>query len=298
MSTVTLALAVPTVATPAPKTPGVLRGLVRDYKWRVLATYGLFNFESLLELAQPLLLGMTINDLFQGSCRGLVLLAVQHVLFVGLTVLRRRYDVRTFGRICTDLAVRLVTQQRQDGQGVSAVAARSALSREIVYFFERDIPVVVQVLYAVLGGLVMLCLYDSVLVLLGAALMVPVAIINHFYARVSQRLNGQLHDELEREVHCITANDPRAVRRHYERVNGLRVRLFDCEAANFGLLQLAVLGVMAASLVRCCSILDGQVGDVFAVFRYVMMVVSGLHGVPMLVHQVTRLRDIIRRVEV
>jgi hypothetical protein len=48
-------------------------------------------------------------------------------------------------------------------------------------------------------------------------------------------------------------------------------------------------------LVRCCATLDGQVGDVFAVFRYVMTVVAGLQSVPMLVHQVTRLGDISRR---
>ncbi|HYV36202.1 MAG TPA: ABC transporter six-transmembrane domain-containing protein [Gemmataceae bacterium] len=291
MSTVTLTL--PTAA----KGPGLLRSLIQENKWRVLITYALFNLESLLQLAQPFLLGLAIDDLFHDSMRGVILLAVQHLSFVALTVLRRVYDVRTFGRICTNLAVRLVTQQRQEGAGVSAVAARSALSREVVSFFQHDIPVVVQVIYSVLGGLVMLCFYDMMLVLLGLALMAPVLVLNRFYSRVSLKINSQLHDELEREVTCITGNDPQAVHAHYEKVNNHRIRLFDAEAANFGMLQIAILGVMVAALVRCCSILDGQVGNVFAVFRYVMTVVTGLQGVPLLVQQVTRLRDIVRRVQ-
>jgi hypothetical protein len=35
------------------------------YRWRILATYALFNLENLLRLAQPLVLGWAIHDLTQ-----------------------------------------------------------------------------------------------------------------------------------------------------------------------------------------------------------------------------------------
>ncbi len=76
--------------------PRVLRQLFRGYRWRLLLTYGLFNLENMLRLAQPLVLGLAINDLIRSSYRGLLLLVAQHVAFVTIASLRQLYDTRTF----------------------------------------------------------------------------------------------------------------------------------------------------------------------------------------------------------
>jgi hypothetical protein len=290
--------AAPAVAPEAPEeahNPWTLRSLFATYRWRLLCTYGLFNLENLLHLAQPLVLGLAINDLLHSSYRGLVLFAGLHVSFVSMSVLRRMYDIRAFTGIYADLATRLVVEQRGRGVEVSRVAARSALSREVVTFFERDVPVVLTVLYSVAGGLLMLLVYDELLVLFCLALLVPVCVFNKFYARQTSALNRRLNDEFEREVEVITGNRRSEVREHYGRVGHWRVKLYDWEALNFSLMEVFILGLLAAALVRSCLVLNGEVGDIFAVFRYVWLFVAGLDGVPMLVQQATRLRDIGRR---
>src|SRR5262249_32171560 len=132
--------------------PWTLRGLFRTYRWSILFTYGLFNLENLLRLAQPLVLGLAINDLLRSSYLGLGLFVVQHLSFTLISSLRRMYDARTFTRIYTDLATQLVVEQRGQEEPVSSVAARSALSRAFVDFFERDVPVIVRSLYSVVGA--------------------------------------------------------------------------------------------------------------------------------------------------
>lgn len=120
--------------------------------------------ENLLRLAQPYVLGWAIDDLLRGSYLGLLALVIQHLSHLVIGICRQVYDIRAFTSIYTDLATRLVLGHRRGGVAVSCVAARSALSREFVSFFERDVPVVVFAVYSVVGSLVMLGLYDGLLV--------------------------------------------------------------------------------------------------------------------------------------
>jgi ABC-type multidrug transport system fused ATPase/permease subunit len=281
---------------PAARTIPSLRGLFAAYRWQILFTYGLFTLENLLVLAQPLVLGLAINGLLQSSYLGLGLFVVQHFSHVLIGTLRRMYDARAFIRIYNDLASRLVLEQRRREVDVSRVAARSALSREIVDFFERYLPVLLQGLYAVSGALVMLTFYDWRLVPWCLGLVLPLWLFNTSYARKTLRLSRSLHDELEQEVEVITDGRTAAVEGHYHRVGSWRIRLMDAEAINFSVMEVFVLGLLAVALVRSCLLPGASAGDIFAVFRYVLMFITGLDGVPMLVQQLSRLHDISRRI--
>jgi hypothetical protein len=278
---------------PAPRTLG---GLFRAYRGRILLTYGLFNLENLVQLAQPLALGLAINDLLRGSCRGLVLLAAQHFTLLVLSVGRRAYDTRAFTGIYTDLAARFVLEQRRGGVEVSQLTARSALSRQVVDFFERDVPFVLQAVYALGGALVMLALYDGVLVLCCLLLLAPACAVSRTYGRTTLTLNGRLHDQLEQEVDVLGRGEADAVRGHYRLLGSWRVRLSDAEAAAFGLMELFAFLVIVAALVRSCAAGGADAGSISAVLGYVLMFAQNVINLPTLVAQLSRLRDVGRRI--
>jgi hypothetical protein len=282
---------------PAPpeRRPLTLWAVFAANRGRLLLTYALFSLENFLRLAQPLVLGWAITDLLHSSLVGLAVFGGQHVLHLLLGVARRMYDTRAFTAIYTDLAARLVLEQRGRAVEVSCVAARSALSREIVDFFEREVAVVLAVLYSVGGALVMLGLTDWVLVPCCLALLLPVCVLGRTNARRSYRLNGRLNDQLEREVEVIHRARPAEVRGHYCLVARWRVMLSDWEAVNFGLMELLVFGLMAAALARCCAAPGVDAGHIFTVFGYVLLYVLGVLNVPVLIQQLSRLRDISRR---
>jgi ABC-type multidrug transport system fused ATPase/permease subunit len=290
-------VSLPALAGKVPVVPRVsLRALFRAYRWRLLGTYGLFNLENVLRLAQPLVLGLAINDLLASRWLGLLLFAGQHLAFLLIGWARRAYDTRAFTRIYSDLATRLVLDQRVREVAVSRVAARSALSRAFVDFFERDVPLVVQAVYSVAGSLMMLCWYDWWLVPLCLGLLLPGYFLNKLYGRKTLQLSRQLHDELEREVEVIDRGKEREVRGHYDAVSRWRIKLSDWEALNFGVMELFVLALLATTLLRACRLDGAAAGDIFAMFRYVLMFVMAWDSVPMLVEQFSRIRDIHRRV--
>ncbi len=276
-------------------TQNPLKAIFAANRVKLLLTYFLFNVENLLRLAQPLVIGLAINDLLHDSSFGLLLFVAQHVTHLLISTLRQMYDTRVYTAIYSDLATKLVVEQRCRDVGVSRVAARSSLSREFVEFFENHVPLLIRSSYSIIGALVMLAFYDRLLVPICLGLLIPAVVLNRIYSRKTFELSRQLHDQLEHEVDVIEPGREPAVRRHYESVAGWRVKLSDCEALNFGTMELFVLGVLVLALLRTCSTPAVSAGAIFAVFRYVLMLLMGLDSVPKLVQHLSRLRDLSQR---
>ena len=245
-----------------------------------------------MRLTQPLLIGWAINDLLHSSFIGLAVFAVGQVAHMAIRVGRQMYDTRAFTGIYSEKAGELVLGQRAENVEVSTVAARSALARDFVEFFERHVPIIIQALFSLVGAVLFLAYYDNVLVLYCAALIVPAMVLNFVFGRKSLRLSGLLHDQLEREVEVIRKPSADSVKEHYDAVSRWRIKLSDNEAITMGLMETFVLMLMIAALVRFCTQPGAAPGDIFAVFRYVLLFIMALDRVPMLVNQFSRLRDI------
>ena len=267
-----------------------------QYRGRILGTYTLFGLENVCRLAQPFALGWAVNDLLSSRMTGLWVLVAQHILFMTFGLCRQVLDTRVFSRIYSRLVTRLILDQRARGVAESRIAARSALSREYVDFFEKTIPVSVSVAFSVVGSLIMLGYYDWGVVLLCVALLAPATWLNRMFARKTRQLSRHLHDQLENEVDVIRDGNADAVERHFLTVADWRVRLSTAEAFNFGALEAFILGVIVLVLMRTCGLPLVEAGDIFAVFRYLMVLLMGLDQVPRVVMQLSRMRDVDERV--
>jgi hypothetical protein len=275
--------------------PASLVGLFRDNWRRVTLTYALFNVENLLNLAQPSVLGLAINGLLRAEYGGLALLVGQHLAHLFVCTARRMYDTRAFTAIYTDTATRLVCRQRDAAIGVSTVAARSALSRELVAFFEHDLKNVFGAVYSVIGALVMLVLYDRLLVVFCLLTLGPLMVLGRRLARQSLTLNTSLNDQLEREVEIIEHGRESVVRDHYQALARWQVRLSDLDAWNYFRMEFFILALIVAALARYCARPQVEAGDIYAVFSYVLMFACGLDCAPAVTQQLARLHDISQR---
>jgi hypothetical protein len=273
-----------------------LQTLFSQNRLRILATYTLFTIENLLRLAQPFALGWAINDLLAGRMLGVGVLVGQHILHLIVGLARQVYDTRTFSAIYSDVATRMIVSQRARGVDVSRITARASLSREFVEFFEHSIPMVMKVSFSVVGSIIMLAWYDGMIVACCLGLLIPAALLSRFYSGWTRRLSRGLHDQLEREVDVIHSRDEIDVRNHFDEVARWRIRLSNAEAINFGLMECFVLGAIITVLFRSCQLPAVQAGDIFAVFRYLMVLLMGLDNLPRLIQQFSRLRDVSSRI--
>jgi ABC transporter transmembrane region len=111
------------------------------------------------------------------------------VLHTAISCGRQMYDTRLYTEVHNTIVINTVLRQRQSGIEHTKVAARSAMSREFVTFFEKDMPVVLNTMVSIVGSAAILFYYDLVIGAVAALLFIPVAIINRSYMRRSLMLN-------------------------------------------------------------------------------------------------------------
>jgi hypothetical protein len=151
---------------------------IRPFRWRIAFTYALTVVEDLLELSYPWATGLAINGLLAQDYRMVAPVMTAWVLHTAIGGGRQMYDTRLYTHVYNAIVVNTVLHQRQAGIEPTKVAARSAMSREFVTFFEKDMPVVLNTLVTIVGSAAILFYYDLVIGAVAALLFIPVAIIN------------------------------------------------------------------------------------------------------------------------
>jgi ABC-type multidrug transport system fused ATPase/permease subunit len=273
-----------------------LQLLFQGHRWPILLTYGLTFLENLFELLYPLVIGLAIDGLLKQQFSNLVLLGGIWVIHAIIEVFRHVYDTRTFTQVYSNLAVSVVIVQVKQGISASLIVARSALSREFADFFERDVPQIISALFGFVGALAMLFFYDVQLSLYCLLLLVPVIALNYAYLHKSQRLNQKLNDQLEYEVEILSKCQPDEVKEHYQQLAKWRIYLSNAEAVTWGLMEVFVIVLFIAALIRTVTIPGVQPGEIYAIISYVWSYRQSFDKIPAIVQQLSRLHDIADRI--
>ncbi|MFO1075569.1 MAG: ABC transporter six-transmembrane domain-containing protein [Geminicoccaceae bacterium] len=270
----------------------------RAERWPLAVTYAVTLVENLFTLLYPWTTGLAIDGLLAGQgLRALVPLVAIWLLHVLVGAARQVYDTRVFARLHAALATAMVARQRAAGIAATEIAARTVMARELVDFFERELPVMATALIGLVGGVALLLLYDLGVGLIVAALLVPLLTIYLLFGRRAARLNLALNDETEREGGLIALGRLRPLASHFRRRGRLRVQLSNAEAWSWSLVELCSITAVVLMLLRATSLPEVRAGDLYAMISYVWRVLECLDQVPMLVQRYARLLDIRRRLE-
>ena len=275
-------------------TPAIA-ALIRERRFAIAGTYGLTLAENLCMLAYPTLTGRAVDDLLQRRYEGLAGLVAVWLLHLVLSFTRQRVDTRVFMGLYAAVAAHMVGTQQAQGQALSKVSARVEMVRDVVGFFEKEVPMVLHNLLAVVGSLAMLFVYDREAGLIAMAVLLPMGAVNAWYWRRALRLNRGIHNQIEREVRDIASASPFRVRRHFLLLRRWRIRLSDAESWTWAVTELALMAALVWILVDFTQSPAFSAGAVYAVLAYVYDYLEGLNQVPTVVNSLARLRDVRRR---
>ena len=270
---------------------------LRPFRWKIALTYALTFLEDLLELSYPWATGLAINGLLDQNFMLALPIIIAWSARSAIGLFRQMYDTRVYTRVYNTIVEDTILRQRRAGFKSTQVAARSAMSRDFVTFFEKDVPVVVSAIIGIFGSAAILFWYDLLIGAVTALLFIPVYLVNRIYVRVTLRLNQGLNTQLEQEVQAIDRAEPGVIRQHFDLVRSWRIRLSDAEAYNWTLIEVLSIAVFVAVLVRATYLPDTETGDIFAILVYVWRLMENLDHVPQILQQLTRLHDIRKRIE-
>ncbi len=268
------------------------------HKYQLVLTYSLFSVEMLGGLLRFYFFGEAINDLINGSYKGLIVLTLVHLAYLIIGTIRHMFDTRTYSAIYTSLVTKFLTRKHSNAD-ISKLTAHSTLAREFVDFLEHDLVYVVEAVYNILGSLIILFFYDRTVVLICLAIMIPVLIISLLYGKKMLRLNKFKNDELEKQVDIIATGNHSSIRHHYNNLRKWQVRISDKEAWNFGFMEIMVLLVIAVSLIASKNLHSTTImaGSLFGIYSYILKFASGLDTIPYTMERLSSLSDITRRIE-
>lgn len=276
----------------------VLKKLIHQHRLRLGITYALFSLEMTGSLLRPFFLGMAINDLMQGSYRGLILLSVVHFAWLVIGTLRHRFDTRTYSSIYTALVTKFLSRKIKQAE-VSKLSAHSTLAREFVDFLEFDLVYIIEAAYNIVGSMILLFFYQSSVVFLCLGILLPVMTISYIYGKKMKRLTRLKNDELEKQVNIISSGDNKAIHQHFNNLRKWQVRISDQEAWNFGIMEMMVMIVIALSLLITYKVAGTTVlaGNIIGIYNYILKFVSGLDTIPYTVQRMAALNDITQRIQ-
>ncbi len=265
-----------------------IAGIWKTYRLKITGTLCLLAVERMLGVAVPFVLGVAINDLIDDNLRGIWWLVAQELLALSIGTVRRLYDTRVYAVIYTDIADN--TAQQLD-IGVSRRAARLGLARELVDFFEWELPELFAALIGICGAIAMLLYLLPTVGGLSLAAALLVGSVFMFSRGRMFSLNKLLNNELERQVTMLDSGREFSRRRHLSRLARWRIHLSDLEATNFAVADLLLASLIVGAVV--VTVRAGlSVGEVFAILTYLIGVTENLIILPWTYQQLIRAREI------
>jgi len=270
----------------------LLTALSRGERLAIAGTYTLTLLENLCRLAYPALTGWAVDGLLKHSYRGLSALIAVWLVHLVLAFVRQRVDTRVFMGLYARFAVDTVTEQQRRGHGTSTVSARVEMMRDMVGFFETDVPAMFTQGVTVIGSLVMLFTYDLDAGFIAMAVLLPMALVNGWYWRRALKLHRGLNDQIEHEIADIEAARVLRLRRHFGRVRRWHVQLSDSESWTWTVTELATIVALVVILIDFTRSPAFSAGAIYAVLAYVFDYLEGLDHAPTVVNSLARLRDI------
>ena len=272
-----------------------LRTLVVRFKWPILITNLLVFLKSILGVLIPLFIGLAINDLLDGSFRGVIYLIVLGFSSVGVGSIRRFHDTRAYSRMFQIIAPEMVEREQKKDSSVSKIIARTSLLDEIVQFLEWSVPAVVGATVYLIATLVIIAglnlnvFYASLLVLL------LTFIVYVMTGKINFKLNENYNDQLEKEVTALKSRDPGFIKNYYRTLMRWNIKLADLGTFNYLIVMLATTMLLVYTPI---AVIKGGIdyyGLVFSAVLYVFEFIAALIELPDHIQQIVRLNEISSR---
>lgn len=266
-------------------------------KWRISATFLLLVLENTFKVLQPLVLGIAINDLIENTYDGLWLFCGLYAISFIVGIIRRYYDTRAYTYIYTNIASEIAEIQNDKEVPISSIAARSALVKELVDFFEHDVTQGFTSLISVVGALVMLLLFDWWIFAGCLLTIILIMIIYNLSKKKIYAFNIGLNDELEDRITILETKNQPQIFQHFKNISKWLVKLSDLETLNFSIIEIILFVLVIFTLYASASAVDASAGSIFAVLTYVLEFSGGIFMLPIIFQQLIRLREISSRLK-
>lgn len=273
-----------------------LLNLVRQYKWRTSFALTLVIIESLLEILYPLLIGLAVNGLLDGSYLGVIQLAGLGACSLLIGTARRFYDTRLYAKMYLRIAPTVVQQEFDRGSSVSKISARAGLLTEFVEFLENSLPDVIAVAISLVGALSLIATLNSRVFVACLLLLTLVVLTYAITGSFNYRLNRGYNDQLEQQVMVLEQGEQANINDHFKQLMHWNVKLSDLETINYFVIWVGAIALFVYTPVTVVNSGVVNYGHIISILLYVFELIDKAVTFPFFIQQAIRLREIEQRI--
>jgi ABC-type bacteriocin/lantibiotic exporter with double-glycine peptidase domain len=274
-----------------------LTSVLRKEKKAISYVYLLNVVEQLSYLLLPATVGMVINTFITGEGTGIWAFAGCYLTWQGIATLRKVQDTIVFSRIYNTLIVSIVEKLRIEKVETTIINARVELLKQVVAFFETDLPFLVSSLVAMIGAAALLFFYNQTLMFVCIIIILPSLILNYFFGKKMVKVTNLVNNEYEKQVEIIDNQPISQVAEYLKTVRQYNIQKSSLEAYNFMTIELFVFAMILISLYIICRTPSISYGDIVATYGYILRFAYSFDFIPHLTERIATLRDILQRLE-
>lgn len=267
--------------------------LLSVFRNGVVLTWVIILGETILLALIPLFSGFAIDSLLGGDTSELWWLAGIMAILIVLSVIRRIYDTRIYGTIRVEIGKEQIA--RSANLPISTLNAQLGMGRELVDFLENILPETMAAIVQLLVSFLILFAFSPTLALAAVAAAFGMFLIYMMFHSRFYRLNGQLNQQIEKQVSILEQRGPRPMRLHLMRLRRTEVRISDAEALLYGLIFVILLGLIVFNLWFATTLPTLSTGTIFSIVSYSWEFAESALVLPITLQSWSRLSEIMSR---
>lgn len=269
--------------------------IIKKYRWRIALIYLYVLVAQGMFLLEPYLLGKAIDQLLSGAYTYLFLL-LGVFLFENFFVYRRMvYDTTVWTSIYNEIVFDYL--DRDKSSDASTRIARTELAHNIIGFLEGELQYFITALMSIVGCLYFIFLGSwSTGIVVVFCIPLIVYIVKCFWRKIAKGTRiGNSH--YEQKFGIMNRNNKDEVETFFKR----RMRVVIAQSTLQGKHWTSLNTVKSLFIVGAVIVFTQQngltQGEAVAMYAYINQFLNSLMSVPIGVETVTRVRDVLKRIE-
>ncbi len=268
-----------------------------DNQLGISFVYALNIIEEICYVLIPAAVGMLINTFLTGQGWGIAAFSAAYLGWQGIATMRKIYDTRIFTKVYNQIAMQTIEHHKAENIEIGKINARIELLKQVVGFFENDLPYLIGSVVMMFGSAGLLYFYNPQLLLVCLLVIVPSMCINYFFGKKMVAVTKLVNDKYEEQLETIETKQVPDIQLYMNEVRLLNIKKSNLEAYNFGLLELFVFVMIMVSIYVICKTPNINYGDIVATYGYILRFAYSFDFIPHLTERLASMNDIQDRLE-
>jgi hypothetical protein len=276
---------------------GKLKQIFKENWFGITISYSLFSLQAISMLIYPKVLGDTIDHLIAKDYSYVIYLLLTFLSVMVFNYLSRVYDTIIFSKIYRRFASVETNKQLDNNVETTKINGRLTLMSSIIQFFERDMLMVLQAFFGLVGSMYFISLVDKGMLFYLIISGVLTLIISYYFTPKIGAITKLSNDISEEQTQIVNERNITLLNNLLRRKQKLSVKLSNIDAKFFFLIQFVAYGTVTSLLTYYVAFNPVSVGSVFSTYRYLFDFVVSVSIVPTLLTSFINIKDVIKRLE-